>query len=593
MERSVGRTTRGSARWATAWLAIGLAALLSFGWGYFDWPRLRWLTLPDADDMMRLAQVRDWLDGQGINDWTQYRMAPPLGAPMHWSRVNDVGIAGLILGLTPLVGRHAAELGAVLLYPAMLFACAIFLSARITRRLWGSAAAPIGAILMALAYPGTTVFIPGRIDHHALQVVLIQIVVLMLMRSPTVLTGAAAGSATAISMVIGLETVPQLAGLVGALAVLWIVRADRERIRLAGFAVGLAATTALFLLFLRPTYWDPALCDAFTPASSSATLAGAFALAALAAATPWLRGWQMRAIAGAILGVLVLGATLAVYPGCLTGPYGRMDPFLRVAFLPHIDEANGIAAQHSVARIIALAGVLVAATLASGWMLVARPRRWPVTIPIVAVIFVSAFVILAQVRGAYIGAPLGAPVLAGVVLIARRRGSTPLLIVSWLASAGLTYMQVPAMVERLIDRQSPEGRVEEDGTTPQVACSAGDVWTQLDRYPAGVVMAPTNMASYLVGSTHMATVGAGYHRNNAGNMAMYRFFLRSPDRSRSIARQWNVRYVAFCPGDFDEIDVVHTFPNSLASRLRGGHAPAWLQTLPLHGARMRFYRVLR
>ncbi|WP_204278395.1 hypothetical protein, partial [Enterobacter kobei] len=90
-------------------------------------------------------------------------------------------------------------------YPGLLFACAIFLSARIGRRLWGAEAGPVAAVLTALAYPGTTVFIPGRIDHHALQVVLIQLLVLALMRAPNARAGAAAGLLTALSLIVGLE----------------------------------------------------------------------------------------------------------------------------------------------------------------------------------------------------------------------------------------------------------------------------------------------------------------------------------------------------------------------------------------------------
>src|SRR5687768_5400043 len=91
-------------------VAVGLALLLTVGWTITDWSRLSRMLLPDPDDMMRLAQVRDWLAGQATNDWTQYRMAPPEGSPMHWSRINDVGIAALILLTMPLAGQAHAEM---------------------------------------------------------------------------------------------------------------------------------------------------------------------------------------------------------------------------------------------------------------------------------------------------------------------------------------------------------------------------------------------------------------------------------------------------------------------------------------------------
>ena len=583
--------TRGRAIRLDIVLAIALAVILTTGWTLTDWPRLSGMLLPDTDDMMRLAQVRDWIAGQGTNDWTQYRMAPPNGAPMHWSRINDLGIAALILSATPFVGQAKAEMIAVLVYPGLLFACAMFVSARIARGLWGPSAGPVAAILTALAYPGTTVFIPGRIDHHALQVVLIQLLVLLLMRAPSWKGGIIAGTITALSLVVGLETAPQVVALVAVLAVLWVVRGMDERLRLAGFAAGLGAATLFFVAFLHPTYWTSALCDAFTPASSTATLGAAAALALLAAATPRLLGWRTRISTGALLGTAVLGATLLAFPSCIGGPYGEMNPFLRSAYMPFIEEANGLFTEPRLARMIAKAGVLTAACVASGWILLREGTRWPVLLPIVGVIATSALVMLFQVRGTYIGAPLGAPVLAGLVIIARQRTTwrLPAVIAAWLAGAGMIYFTIPAQIEKLAARS---GVAAELSAPPlPVACSRGNAWQQIDRYPSGVVMAGTTVAAYLIGATHHSTVGAGYHRNDAGNMAMYSFFLSRPDRSREIAHKWKSDYVIFCPGDFAEINVTRHFRNSLAARLQQGEAPPWLEPLPLRNTPLRLYKV--
>ncbi|MEG3084515.1 glycosyltransferase family 39 protein [Sphingomonas sp. PB2P12] len=570
-------------------VALVLATLLSICWTITDWSRIGRLILPDADDMMRLAQVRDWVNGQALNDWTQYRMAPPFGTPMHWSRLNDFGIAGIIVAATPLIGRHGAEIAAVILYPAVLFAFNIALSARIARRLWGDQAGIVAAILAALAYPGITLFIPGRIDHHALQIVVIEATVLALMHRPTIASGILAGLAVAVSLVIGLETVPQVAMLVGTIAVFWVVNGQDERRRLAGFAAALGGMTGVSVVAMRPTYWSVELCDAFTPASATGTLAVAAALGMLAYATPWLSGWRSRLFVGSVAGVIALGGTLAAYPVCLSGPYGLVDPFLRAAFLPHIDEANSIFAQASAARTLSIGGLLLVGCIVSVWMVARAPETWARAMPVVGVILVSALVTLSQARGTYIGAPMVAPVLAGLILAARRRSTwqTPALIAAWLASAGITYAEAPVVAVRV---RNPGVRIPA-ATTPQILCNTGDAWEQVDRYPAGVVMAPTNMASYLIGATHLSTVGAGYHRNNRGNMAMYRYFLSRPDRSAAIARAWNVTYVAFCPGDFSEIDVTHSYPDSLATMLQTGRPPVGFVRLPLRGARLHLYRI--
>jgi len=43
-----------------------------------------------TDDAMRLVEVRDLLGGQSWFDLTQYRLAPPEGVRMHWSRLIDL-----------------------------------------------------------------------------------------------------------------------------------------------------------------------------------------------------------------------------------------------------------------------------------------------------------------------------------------------------------------------------------------------------------------------------------------------------------------------------------------------------------------------
>ena len=83
-----------------AWFAVSVSTLLGGAPTY---------TQMTTDDYMRLVEVRDLLAGQGWFDLTQYRLDPPAGVVMHWSRVVDVPIAFLIQILAPLAGRAGAE----------------------------------------------------------------------------------------------------------------------------------------------------------------------------------------------------------------------------------------------------------------------------------------------------------------------------------------------------------------------------------------------------------------------------------------------------------------------------------------------------
>jgi hypothetical protein len=78
------------------WKPIALIVWLGFcGWFIFsEWKSIRYFALGDTDDNMRIMQVRALLHGQGWFDLRQYRMNPPLGANIHWSRLVDLPIAG-------------------------------------------------------------------------------------------------------------------------------------------------------------------------------------------------------------------------------------------------------------------------------------------------------------------------------------------------------------------------------------------------------------------------------------------------------------------------------------------------------------------
>src|SRR5919197_3061771 len=89
-----------------------LAILLGLAWALAVaqlmaeyWPMTA-QTMHDADDALRLVQVRSFLAGQGWFDLHEARLAPPLGYDSHWSRLIDAGLAGLFLAFN-LTANHA------------------------------------------------------------------------------------------------------------------------------------------------------------------------------------------------------------------------------------------------------------------------------------------------------------------------------------------------------------------------------------------------------------------------------------------------------------------------------------------------------
>lgn len=533
-----------------ALVACALACVLAAVWSVRDWANLSALRLPDADDMMRLQQIRDWLGGQQFADLAQHRLGLD-GVAMHWSRLADLVPAAIIAGLEGLVGRHEAEIVAVIAWPALLLAAAILLVGRIARTVGGDDIARPAMIVAAIAWPASTLFVPGRIDHHNLQIVLALVTVLMLVRPGSMLTGLVAGVATSLSLVVGMEMVPILAVAGVVVTVDWMIGGRASRDRLMGFGIALCAVTLAASIIFRPVAWDYPACDGFTAISARAMMIASFAPIGLA-----LIGWESSArvrLALALSSAAALAATLSLStPQCLS-PYGGVDPLLQHLWLTRVGEAQAlVAAPLGVA--LGYAGLTVAGIAVGAWLAwTTRRRGWVVLL----VLQVAALVVMiAQVRGAYPGAMFAAPALGALIVAARHRGVIA-LAAAWFASAGMLY---PIAAEAVAPAPRVAGGAD---------CAAPDLIAALGALPHGRVMAPIDTGGPAIAATRQQLIAGAYHRDGAGDLAMYAFYRGSPDQARAIATQWRVDYVVAC-GGFPGIAA----PFSMA--LNADRAPAWL-----------------
>jgi hypothetical protein len=558
--------------WRAPLAALLLAVVLSLAWTLRGWHDLAVLRLPDTDDMVRLQQIRDWIGGQGFGDLAQHRLGPSPGLEMHWSRLPDLVPAGLIVVLMPLLGSHDAELVAVILSTALLFFAALLLTGSIARRLGAPA---VTAILLAgLAYPATSLFLPGRIDHHALQMVLLLLLVRALLGSGTLAAGIIAALAMVVSLDIGLETLPLLAAGGAALVLLWVVDAPGSRDRLLGFGLTLPLALAGAGALLRTSGWAVPACDGFTGllwrAAQYASLAPlGLALFGVARATQP----RARAFASGLAGAGVLAAVLLLAPQCLH-PYGEVDPLLARLWLAKVGEAQPLFGT-SPANAIAYAGLALVglvATLVTAW------KRREVGWWVLAALMLTALAITCfQLRGAYAAALLATPGLARMIGAARMRGVVA-LAAAWIISTGILY----PIAGTALFPPKPE---------PGANCTGPDSLARLAALPPGRLLASLDLGAYALAATPHSVLAAPYHRNNRGNRAMVDFFLGPPAQSEAIARQWGIDYVAFCDDDLDRFTKAATAPHSLAETLRAGVVPTWLVPVTTGSDVPRVYRL--
>src|SRR5262249_59645464 len=124
---------------AAVWLIVAFGLLVQ------HWPDTA-RTVLDADDAMRLVQVRAFLAGQNWFDLHEARIAPPFGYDTHWSRLIDAGLAAVLAILHGFADQTTAErlLGA--LWPLLWLLPTMAGMAAIAWRLAGRRAASVGFV---------------------------------------------------------------------------------------------------------------------------------------------------------------------------------------------------------------------------------------------------------------------------------------------------------------------------------------------------------------------------------------------------------------------------------------------------------------
>lgn len=482
------------------------------------------LAISDNDDIMRMLSVRDLLAGQGWFDTVQYRILPPEGLPMHWSRYVDAAIAGLIGAAASFVPMAEAEAFALVAWPSLLLAALILLTGRGARSALSAGAAAL-AVVAIMAWPVTayTYFRPARLDHHNLQILLMTAMVLTLVRpGPPMRLGVAGGLLAALSLAVGLETVP-LIGLAGIVLAARALRSpDADGTHLLGFALTLApASLALFAGQTAPHAWLVSHCDQLSPPTLS------LALVAAAASTSLVVLARGVSRAAGVLGFAAfLGAGLAlaapVLRPCLAGPYAVLPPEV-MQLLPTIREvrpAHWFLVNGPAVFFANVAPAIGAVLTASGVLLFRRlaDRAGPGEARVVGTLLVLAAVPLAgsfvQVRLIVLTAP-AVPMLAGYALAA--------LLAEWrrhgVAAAGLalgvvvTATLLPPALYDAARALRPAPVPAWTGTSvPYGSCRKPGPIRTLAVLPEGTILSPINLGAPILLLTGHSAVSGPYHR---------------------------------------------------------------------------------
>lgn len=545
--------------------------------------------LLDTDDAMRMVVVRDFLAGQNWYDHVQYRMNTPWGGEMHWSRLVDLPIAGLILLFRPFFGA-GADMIAAYAYPLILLGLMLAVLAALARELVGREGVLPAVVLPAFALPMLNELAPGRIDHHGLQMVLMTATMLFAVKALKATRFALlAGLLAATSLAVGTETLPLAAAAVTALGLAWVI-APRHAPAMRLFGLAFAAAAVLHLaLYLPPSRWFEPACDALSIVFVLAAVGAGLSLVLLGL-LPLARPWQ-RLGAGLVLGGALLTGLVLAYPDCLRGPYGALDPYVIDVWMSRITETHPL-----LVDILALSpfAIGLAVPLALGCLAVVlaiwRDAEHRLAFVVVAVfIALAVAVTLLQVRGGRLALPLVMPALAWLIVAARRaylvRRSVLrilALLLAWLGSAGLVSALAAAAL-------SPEP--ESVGGIGRDACIMPAAFADLAGLPPERIMTPIDLGAHMLLHTPHAVVSGPYHRNRDGLRDVVTFLMQPLEAQRPMLAERGIGLVVTCNG-LSEMHLEGAAPDSFIALSAQDRLPAWLVDQSLPDSPLRVYAVL-
>ena len=562
--------------WTLLFWAVAVALLL-----YGRWNQIQWFALTDTDDNMRMMQVRGLLAGQDWSDLRQHRLDPPNGANIHWSRLVDLPIAGLILAFKPLLGGALAERAAVALAPMLPMGLAMGAIALIARRLVAPGAFALAIALLLCAHSTRGMWAPMRIDHHGWQLAMLSLVMLGLTDPRRARGGVIAGLASAVSLAIGLELLLYLAAAGGITALMW-VRDPAQARRLAAYGASLAGGCACFFLLFTSQANAAPVCDAFSPVWLSAMIAAG----ALAVGLSFLRipRWPLRlAAAGAAGGALATAFALA-WPHCL-GRLEGVSPELAAMWLDNVREARPVYTHRP--QIVANVVPLPVAGLIGYGLMLWRARRDPArAVPWAAVALpalIAASLLLWQSRAgpaAQLLAIPGATALGWTIM--RWAFATK----SWFKAAALTILTFYLVTGFLIQRlpplfAKPVSRGLKAVNAANSKCPTLAALRPVAFVPKGNVLTFVDLGPRLITVTHHDAVAGPYHRNGAAILDVMRAFRGSPENARAIVARRGVDYVLICPGLSESTVYAREAPRGFYAQLLRGDAPGWLEPIAL------------
>ncbi|HEY0270082.1 MAG TPA: AcrB/AcrD/AcrF family protein [Sphingomonas sp.] len=565
---------------------------------WMKWNGIHWFALGDTDDNMRFDQVRDWLAGQGWYDLRQYRLNPPAGFSIHWSRLVDLPIAAILVTMRPLFGEYAADRIAVAVAP-MLPMLPAFLAMTVTaRRLAGAIAYPMALAILVCASGALAMWTPLRIDHHGWQLAFLMITVAALTDPAPVRSGIVIALSSALSLVIGLELLPYAVFAGAAIALHWAWDRAEAR-RMGAYGLTMAAATALgFLVFASNDNWHER-CDALTPVWLSVVVLGALLLAGLSR-LPIVHAWA-RLASVAAAGAITVAVYALGFPQCFGHRLEGVSPEVATLWLSHVREARPIYTQSPdyILRILTLPVIGAIGAGVALWR--SRGTRAAANwLPILLFTLFAGLLTLWQVRTGPSAQMLAVPGATWLALFAISRFDRHRMalvrvigpVIAFLICSGLAIGYLAQYLPDRSHKKTATANVAAKGGKPAAKkpdaielanrrCPTIPAMAPIGALPPALFLTHVDLGPRLITLTHHSAIAGPYHRNGDAILDTLHAFRGTPDEAHAIVTRHHAGYVLVCPNLSEATIYKAEAPAGFYAKLMSGYTPAWLARVPL------------
>lgn len=506
--------------------------------------------LGDTDDATRLLLVRDLLRGTPWSDPSVQGFGVQGPVPLHWSRLLDGVLASLTAGLRLFVSPSIAELTLRALWPVSLYGAFLGLLLSLAQRTEGQAVMLLFAGFFFLNGLVSFAFLPGRIDHHNLQI-LGTVGGFVWLFAPVISRWEAlgAGALLGLALGIGVESFPLQALGYGLLGLITLQQPKLTERLLFGL-LGACAVMFLHLLITLGVRKAPLFeCDQLTWPLFVVFAGAAFLLLPSLARPSLSRFWILMAGLWGCIGLA------ALFSSCVTHPFGPLTRELEPLWLKDILETQSLQSFAALDTPLAIGNAVSALLGLLASVVLALSRRDVFSIAYAALVGGAVALAFWQMKFFPYAASLGLLPLAVVVhkfsLSAAAMGPRVMTLLSWRLVALLVGSHA-GLLALILSASSLFGtRTELQGLASlqmqHKSCSQASSLAFLQRAPsAALTLTPLNTAPHVVAHTPLHVVAAPYHRLDQSLLLQHALWTSEPIVAVQQLRQNGIRFVLSC-----------------------------------------------